>query len=108
MTTTEAYEDMLREMQGLLGRRVQVEVGSRDAAGRPDYRPGDETIYVTFSGVLQRGHSENGSVTFEVGSAKLPLSRGLAFSGYWRERDYRRSLEIMSLQPVVVWITPLP
>jgi hypothetical protein len=109
MATTEVFEDLLRELQGVVGRYVKVEVGSRDPAGRPNYLPGQETIYATFCGVLERGHSHNGAVTFVVGEeGELPLDSDNALSCLPRERNYRRSIEIMSRQPVVVWVTPLP
>jgi hypothetical protein len=108
LATTETFEDLLRELQGAVGRYVKVEVGSRDPAGRTDYLAGQETIYATFYGVLERGHSRNGAVTFVVGEGELPLGSDNVLSWFPRERDYRRSIEIMSRQPVVVWVTPLP
>src|SRR6266516_6502955 len=106
METMETYEGLLTEMQGLLGRRVRIEIGSRDPAARPDYRPGDEEIYATFSGTLERAQSDDGSVVFEIGSSRLRLSREMCLSGYWRDRNYGHSFEIMSLQPIVIWVTP--
>jgi hypothetical protein len=103
----EIYDGLLSEMQGLLGRRVQVEIGSRDPAGQPNYRPGDEEVYATFLGVLKRGQSEDGAVVFEVGASKLRLPSAMSLSGYWRDRNHGHCFEIMSLQPVVIWVTPL-
>ena len=109
--TTDVFEDLLRHMQGLMGRRVEVEIGSRaPIAGRPT--AADDTIYAAFSGVLSRAPVEGETLVFHVGdgdgAGRLYLSPTLHFSGYWRERNYRQVFEIMSMQPVLIWVTPLP
>lgn len=108
MTTSEMFVDLLREVQTLVGKRVEVEIGSRHPA-RPDRPPGEEIVYSRFSGVLERAPSDGETVILEVGSAEIRLMPTVHFSsGYWRDRNYRRTLEIMSFQPVVVWIAQLP
>ncbi len=98
-------------MQGLIGQRVEVEVGSRaPMVGRP-VAAGQETIYAAFSGLLSRAPAEGDTLVFHVGNGdidgKMYLSPAMNFSGYWRERNFRDVFEIMSLQPVLIWVTPL-
>lgn len=106
MTTSEVFVDLMYEVQSLVGKLVDVEIGSRHPV-RPNDPPGEEVTYARFSGVLGRARSEEEGVVLEVGVAELRLSPVVHFSGYWRDRNYRRSLEILSFQPVVTWITPL-
>ncbi len=110
--TTDVFEDLLRHMQGLMGRRVEVEIGSRaPIAGRPVVA-GSETVHAAFSGVLSRAPAQGEMLVFHVGDGdaggRLYLSPTMHFSGYWRERNFRQVLEIMSMQPVLIWVTPLP
>jgi len=110
--TTEAFEGLLSDMQGFIGRHVEVEVGTREPIAGQPVVPGAETIYAAFSGVLSRARPQGDAVIFDVGdgdaAAKLFLSPATHPHGLWRERNFRKALEIMSMQPVVIWVTPLP